>query len=175
MAERRVKKVAAKKSSAQKTATRKPPVKKTVFLDQGIRYWGKARIFALAVAASLNLKDTKDNITFRFTSHINGRFKDIELDTHEDILAMMEVLESSLSPVDALKHFFFHNDMSDEECLFIFHEKQMSDPKKDFRKALRKKGYTQFVFEEYMYVLGLERRAKQIVLEKLKELLQDLE
>jgi hypothetical protein len=124
-------------------------VKKTVFLDQGIRYWGKARIFALAVAASLNLKDTKDNTTFRFTSHINGRFKDIELDTHEDILAMMEVLESSLSPVDALKHFFFHNDLSDEECLFIFHEKQMSDPKLTrFLKELNLPLYSLFLIDQ---------------------------
>ena len=155
----------------------KPPVNKTVFLDQGIRYWGAARIYALAIAVSLNMKKDLENLIF--TSHINRQFKEISLETKEEILEMMEILESPLSPTEALRRWFFNNEIGDTECLFIFHEKQMKDTKLvKFINELNLTVYSLFLINDqgHFKIIRVTDSERKIIVEaqlKLEDLFEE--
>lgn len=147
-----------------------PPVKKKVFLDHGIRYLGKSRVYALAVAVSLSLKCEKHEET-QFLSLMNERFQEVILNSEEDIVSMLEVLQTGLSPVDALSRYFMDSNSRDLECLFIFHEKQLLDPRLNkLLKDLKIPVYTLFLINEeghFKMVRVTESEKKILVTAKL--------
>lgn len=154
-----------------------PPRNRLVLLDAGIRMWGLPRLYASAVALTLAVNQNPKAITRIFLAE-NETVVPCPLNSRDDFLELLEVLELPTHPGKALPAFAAEADVAPADFVLVTGEDVVADP--EFRRCLSEQKFS----ELYLVVVNREgelrlihrtrqgeRLLKQVKLD-LEELLQ---
>lgn len=102
-----------------------PPKRRRIYLDFGIRMWGKARLFAVGVALAMVLRSDPENPAELLTVDDN-QLTPMAWETRADLAKILGSLRPHATPGDELRVFLEQSDDS-EERIILTHEAVLSD------------------------------------------------